>query len=50
MGGRTGFGNFAGANIVSEPFLPPGGAMNVGVDAKGYQILVVICASCGHSG
>jgi hypothetical protein len=25
-------------------------AMNVGVDSKGYQILVVICAACGHSG
>jgi hypothetical protein len=24
--------------------------MNVGVHAKGYQILVVICAACGHSG
>jgi hypothetical protein len=25
-------------------------AMNVGVDAKGYQILVVWCGVCGHSG
>jgi transposase-like protein len=25
-------------------------AMNVGVDAKGYQILVVMCVACGHSG
>jgi len=25
-------------------------AMNVGVHSKGHQILVVICAACGHSG
>jgi len=24
--------------------------MNIGVDSKGYQILIVICAACGHSG
>jgi hypothetical protein len=25
-------------------------AMNVGVDAKGYQVLVVWCDACGHCG
>jgi len=25
-------------------------AMSIGVNAKGYQILVVICAACGHNG
>jgi hypothetical protein len=24
--------------------------MNIGVDSKGYQILVVICVACGHNG
>ena len=25
-------------------------AMNIGVDSKGYQILVVMCVACGHNG